>query len=513
MLRHYRRKRNFGRRLTTMDLLTHLPALQVVVPMLSAPLIVLLQPRGLAWAGATAVAVLSFAIAVALTIAVLDGQTIEYAMGGWPAPYGIALSVDAFSALVLLVITGAAAAALLAAKPSIDQQIEIERQPLFYSAWLLVLSGLVGIVVSADAFNIFVFMEISSLASYILIAGGPDRRALPAVFKYLMMGTIGATFYLIGVGLIYMMTGTLNLADMEARIGDVTDINPILVAAGFITIGLALKAAVFPMHVWVPNAYTHAPHMVTVFLAACATKVALYVLIRFDYMVFQATLDAHEIQFAMFMMPLAILGILIASAVAMFEGHLKRLLASSSIAQIGYILLGVSFVSIAGLSASAMHIFNHALAKGGLFLAVACLAYQYRDLRLNQLGGASARMPWTCAAFVVCGLSLIGVPGTAGFISKWMLINAALESGPWGWGLVAIILISSLMAVVYIWRIVEALYFQAPVEGKTPLPEAPMQLLLITGLIAVMNIYFGIFPQVPLELANSAAALLLEGSR
>ncbi|MGK0446198.1 MAG: multicomponent Na+:H+ antiporter subunit D, partial [Bermanella sp.] len=226
-----------------MDLLAHLPALQVVVPMLSAPLIVLLQPRGLAWAGATAVAVLSFAIAVTLALAVLDGQTVEYAMGGWPAPYGIALSVDAFSSLVLLVITGAAAAALLAAKPSIDQQIEAERQPLFYSAWLLVLSGLVGIVVSADAFNIFVFMEISSLASYILIAGGPDRRALPAVFKYLMMGTIGATFYLIGVGLIYMMTGTLNLADMEARIGDVIDINPILVAAGFITIGLALKAA------------------------------------------------------------------------------------------------------------------------------------------------------------------------------------------------------------------------------------------------------------------------------
>ena len=496
-----------------MDLLAHLPALQVVVPMLSAPLIVLLQPRGLAWAGATAVAVLSFAIAVTLALAVLDGQTVEYAMGGWPAPYGIALSVDAFSSLVLLVITGAAAAALLAAKPSIDQQIEAERQPLFYSAWLLVLSGLVGIVVSADAFNIFVFMEISSLASYILIAGGPDRRALPAVFKYLMMGTIGATFYLIGVGLIYMMTGTLNLADMEARIGDVIDINPILVAAGFITIGLALKAAVFPLHVWVPNAYTHAPHMVTVFLAACATKVALYVLIRFDYMVFQTKLDDHEVQFAMFLMPLAILGILIASAVAMFEGHLKRLLASSSVAQIGYILLGASFLSLAGLTASALHIFNHALAKGGLFLAVACLAYQYRDLRLNQLGGASARMPWTCAAFVVCGLSLIGVPGTAGFISKWVLINAALESGAWGWALVAIILVSSLMAVVYIWRIVEALYFQEPVEGNDQISEAPIQILLVTGLVAVLNIYFGLFPQVPLELANSAAVLLLEGSR
>ena len=494
-----------------MELIAHLPALQVVVPMLSAPLIVLLQPRGLAWAGTTAVALVSFAIALALTAAVLDGQTQEYAMGGWPAPYGIALSVDAFSALMLLVVTGAAAAALLAAKPSIDQQIEPDRQPLFYSAWLLALSGLVGIVVAADAFNIFVFMEISSLASYILIAGGPDRRALPAVFKYLIMGTIGATFYLIGVGLIYMMTGTLNLADMEARLGEVVDLNPILVAAGFITIGLALKAAVFPLHVWVPNAYTHAPHMVTVFLAACATKVALYILIRFDYMVFQTKLEDHQIQFALFAMPLAILGILIASAVAMFEGHLKRLLASSSVAQIGYILLGASFVSMAGLSASAMHIFNHALAKGGLFLAVACLAYGYRDLRLNQLGGAASRMPLTCAALVICGLSLIGIPGTAGFISKWLLINAALESGPWGWALVAVILVSSLMAVVYIWRIVEALYFGEPVEADSPRSEAPLQLLLVTWLVAILNVFFGLFPQVPLQLANKAAALLLEG--
>lgn len=491
-----------------MELTAHLPALQVIVPMLSAPLVVLLQPKGLAWAGATAAALVSFAIAIALTFAVLDGQTQEYAMGGWPAPYGIALSVDAFSALMLLVVTGACAGALLAAKPSIDQQIEHERQPLFYSAWLLALTGLTGIVVSADAFNIFVFMEISSLASYILIAGGPDRRALPAVFKYLIMGTIGATFYLIGVGLIYMMTGTLNMADMEARLGDVTDLNPVLVAAGFITIGLALKAAVFPLHVWVPNAYTQAPHMVTVFLAACATKVALYVLIRFDYMVFQAKLEDHEFQFALFAMPLAILGILIASAVAMFEGNLKRMLASSSVAQIGYILLGASLLTMAGLSASAMHIFNHALAKGGLFLAVACLAYQYRDLRLDQLGGAAARMPWTCGALLVCGLSLIGVPGTAGFISKWLLISAALESGPWGWGLVAVILVSSLMAVVYIWRIVEALYFQAPIDGEVHGAEAPIQLLLVTGLVAILNIVFGLFPQMPLALANGAAALL-----
>ena len=410
---------------------------------------------------------------------------------------------------MLLVITGAGALSLLAARPSIDRQIEQERQPLFYSAWLLALAGLVGITVSADAFNIFVFMEISSLASYVLIAGGPDRRALPAVFKYLIMGTIGATFYLIGVGLVYMMTGTLNLADMEARIGGVTDINPILVAAGFITIGLALKAAVFPLHVWLPNAYTHAPHMVTVFLAACATKVAIYVLIRFDFSVFQANLPGHQFQFSLFLLPLALMGILVASAVAMFEGHLKRLLAVSSIAQIGYIMLGASFLTQDGLVASLSHMFNHALAKGGLFLAVACLACHYRDLRLAQLAGAARTMPFTAAAMVVCGFSLIGIPGTAGFISKWLLIGAALEQGSLGYLLVAIILVSSLMALVYIWRVVETLYFKPPLVQADGPGEAPLQLLLVTWVVALANIVFGFLPQFPLALSTAAAKLLL----
>lgn len=398
---------------------------------------------------------------------------------------------------------------MIAARPSIDQQIDGDRQPLFYAAWLLALAGLSGIAVSADAFNIFVFMEISSLASYILIAGGPDRRALPAVFKYLIMGTIGATFYLIGVGLVYMMTGTLNLADLEARIGEVSDTKPILVAAGFITIGLALKAAVFPLHVWLPNAYAHAPHMVTVFLAACATKVAIYVLIRFEFFVFQANLDKHDLQFSLFLMPLALLGILVASAVAMFEGHIKRLLAVSSVAQIGYIILGASLVTHAGLTASAAHMFNHALAKGGLFLAIAGFACHYKDLRLDQLAGAARSMPWTAAVIAICGFSLVGVPGTAGFISKWLLIEASMNEGRFAWMLVTVIILSSLMALAYVWRIVETLYLKpAVVQAQGP-GEAPLSLLLVGWLVALANIVFGLFPQFPLALSSGAATVLM----
>jgi multicomponent Na+:H+ antiporter subunit D len=492
------------------DLAPHLPALQVVVPMLVAPLALLLGPRGLAWAAAAAASTLAFAIAVELTMTVLAGGPVSYLMGSWPAPYGIELRVDALSALLLLIVTGASALALVSGRQSLDAQIEASRQPYFYSAWLLALSGLAGIVVAADAFNIFVFMEISSLASYVLIAGGPDRRALPAVFKYLIMGTIGATFYLIGVGLIYMMTGTLNLADMEFRIHEVADQKPILAAAGFITVGLALKAAIFPLHVWLPNAYTYAPHVATAFLAACSTKVSLYVLLRFDFFVFQENLAGHAFQFAVYLMPLAIFGILVGSGVAMFEKNLKRLLAFSSVAQIGYMMLGASLVTVAGLTAGIVHIFNHALAKGALFLAVASFATIAASMRLDDLGGIARRMPWTFGAFVVAGLSLIGIPGTAGFVSKWYLISAAMEFGAAGLPLVALILVSSLMAVVYVWRIVEVACFGNPATVATDRRRLPPALLTVTWLAALANIYFGLDPDLPLSLSRDAASGLLD---
>ena len=493
-----------------MNLESHLPALQVVVPLLSVPIVMLLKPRGFAWAATTAASAVALAIAISMTSAVLSGAEIRYLMGSWAAPYGIELRVDAFSAVLLLVITGASTLALAAGPRSITDQIEVERQPMFYAAWLLAVAGLAGIAISADAFNIFVFMEISSLASYVLIAGGPDRRALPAVFKYLIMGTIGATFYLIGVGLIYMMTGTLNLADMEVRIHEVSDQAPILVAAGFITVGLALKAALFPLHAWLPNAYTYAPHMVTVFLAACATKVSLYVLLRFDFVVFQPNLAGHDIKFAYFLMPLAVLAIIFASTVATTEKNLKRLLAYSSVAQIGYIMLGASLVNQAGLTASIVHIFNHSLAKGTLFLAVAGLALRTSSLRLEGIAGAAKTMPWTMGAFVIGAFSLIGIPGTAGFISKWYLILAVLDRGMLGVALIIAIVVGSLLAVVYVWRVIEAAYFHAPPTDRPALREAPIELLAITWVAALANLYFGLVTDVPVSLASMAAERLQE---
>jgi multicomponent Na+:H+ antiporter subunit D len=295
---------------------------------------------------------------------------------------------------------------------------------------------------------------------------------------------------------------------MEVRIAEVSDQRPILVAAGFVTVGLALKAAVFPLHVWLPNAYTFAPHMVTAFFAACSTKVAIYVLMRFDFFVFQANLAGHVDQFAVFLLPLALLGILVGSAVAMVEKDLKRLLAWSSVAQIGYILLGAGFSSEAGLTASVAHMFNHALAKGALFLAVAGFGMYAGRLLLQDIGGVGRRMPWTTAALVIAGASLVGIPGTAGFISKWLLLQAAFQQGALGMVAIVVVVLSSLAAVYYVWRIVEQAYFGEAPEGAVA-GEAPWALLAGLWLVAIANIYFGLVPQLPLSLAETAAGNLL----
>jgi multicomponent Na+:H+ antiporter subunit D len=496
-----------------MSLAEHLPALQIVAPLLTAALVALLRQPLLAWAAACAASLLSFGIAALLTAAVLEHGVLSYAMGSWEPPYGIELRVDQFSVILLLLVTGSSSLALLAGRTSLLQEIVGERAPLFFAAWLIVMAGLCGIAATGDAFNVFVFMEISSLASYVLIACGKDRRALTAAFKYLIIGTIGATFYLIGVGLVYMMTGTLNFADMEARIALVSDQSPILVAAGFITVGLALKAAVFPLHVWLPNAYTYAPHAVTAFIAASSTKVSVYVLLRFDFLVFQGNLLGHAEQFAGFLIPLAALGILVASAVAMVESNLKRLLAYSSIAQIGYILLGAGMVSQSGLSAAILHVFNHGLAKGALFLAVIALGMRLRSLDLRDLDGIGRRMPWTMACFVIAALSLIGVPGTAGFISKWYLLSAAFDEGRIGLLLAGVIILSSLMCVVYLWRVIEPACMRSPSGEAANATEAPRDVLAVLGLAVALNLYFGIFADLPVTLADAAATELLRNLR
>lgn len=493
-----------------MTLYDQLPALVVVVLLFTAPITYMLRLHGFPWFSAMAAVVTSFFVACSLAATTMSGETIIYEMGGWPAPYGIVLHIDALSALMAMLITGASSAALIFGAKSLADEVGEETAPAFFAAWLLCTAGLVGMVITGDAFNIFVFMEISSLSTYVLISAGPDRRALISTYRYIVMGTVGATFYLIGVGFLYMVTGTLNTADLAARVGQVEDIRLVLVAAGFVSVGLAIKAAVFPLHSWMPNAYTFAPNAVTVFIAAASTKVSLYVLMRIDYAIFQNSITNHELQLTFFLVPLGVLALFAGSLLAIYEKNLKRLLAYSSVAQIGYIALGISMASVAGLTGAIVHMFNHGLIKGGMFMAVACLALRYRTVNVANLAGAGKAMPWTMAAFVVGGLGLIGVPLTPGFISKWYLVLAALDEGWLGAVLVAIILISSLLAVIYVWKVIEVAYFAEPRANAVPVTqEAPLAMLIPTWIVVLTGIWIALDTSVTVGLASLAAKSLL----
>lgn len=488
---------------------SQMPALVIVLPLLAAPLCVLAHRPVLAWLLYLITVWACFGIAFLLFVQVKLGGPISYAMGGWPPPFGIELRLDALNTVVLLLVTGIGAVSSIYAKASVAVEIARERAYLFYAAMLLCFCGLAGITVTGDAFNLFVFLEISSLSSYSLIAMGARRRALLSAFQYLIMGTIGGTFLLIGIGFLYMMTGSLNMADIAARLPAVADTRTVEAGLAFIVVGASLKFALFPLHVWLPNAYTYAPSSVTVFIAATSTKVALYALIRFLFTVFGVGYAFGELPLGDVLVVLAVAAMLSGSMAAIFQTNVKRLLAWSSIAQIGYIVMGVALATPAGITASVTHMVNHGIIKGALFMAAGALFWRTRSVSLNDIAGLGRAMPWTAAAFVVAGLSLIGVPATGGFISKWLLLEAVIASGHY-WLAVAI-LVSSLMALIYIGRVVEALYFRDAPEGRDVPGEAPLTMRLATWALVLANIALGVYATPLVASAQRAAQALLGG--
>jgi multicomponent Na+:H+ antiporter subunit D len=271
---------------------------------------------------------------------------------------------------------------------------------------------------------------------------------------------------------------------------------------------MSLKLALFPLHLWLPNAYTYAPSAVTAFIASTATKVAVYLLLRVFFTVFGESFSFEVMELDRVLMPLSVIAILAMSLVAMYQANVKRLLAFSSLAQIGYMVLGISFGSVLGVTAGIIHLFNHALMKGALFMAMGCVMYSVGSVRIEKMAGLGKVMPWTMAAFVGGGLSLIGVPATVGFVSKWYLVQAALEQGLWP--VAAVVLIGSLMALVYVWKVVEVAYFQSP-DPDREIREAPLSMLVPTWILVLASFYFGIDASLTADVATQAAEALIGG--
>ncbi|MGW0824378.1 monovalent cation/H+ antiporter subunit D family protein [Streptomyces sp. NPDC002845] len=484
----------------------HLPVLQVAVPLLCAPLCVLLRSRIVAWLLFLVAALASLTCAVLLAERVDRTGALRYAMGDWQAPYGIEFVVNGFNTPVLLLVSLSAAVVAVYSRRSVEAELDARRAPLLYACLCLTLAGLLGLAITGDVFNAFVFLEISSLSTYTMIAMGRRRQALLASFRYLVIGTIGATFVLIGIGLAYAVTGTLNMADLAQRLTGSHDNRALQAAVVFVFVGLAVKMAVFPLHAWLPAAYGEAPSVVSTFVAATGTKVAIYVFCRFAFTVFGASLVFGAMPVDRIGLILAVLGILAGSAAACFQNDLRYVLAWSSVAQVGYIVAGVSLATTAGVSAAYLHMIMHSVTKAALFATAGLLLLRLGSVQLSALAGIGRRMPWTFAAFAVAGLGLVGVPPTAGFVSKWALVTALVEKGQWP--VLVAMLAGSLLALVYIGRVVEVAWFREPPDGVEPL-RPPASMVAAIWFFVLLSLYFGIDASLPAHLADAAAEALL----
>ncbi len=485
----------------------HLPVLQVIVPLFGALIAALSRRPGPAWVIATAASWIALAISILLLQQVLTTGVISYHLGGWDPSLGIEYRVDDFNALILVLVSTIAAVIAPFARQSVAAEIAPDRVAWFYTMYLLSLTGLLGISVTGDAFNAFVFLEISSLSSYAVIALGRDRRALVASYQYLILGTIGATFYVIGVGFLYLSTGTLNLGLIAERLAAVEASRPALTALAFITVGISLKLALFPLHVWLPNAYAYAPSTATVFLSATATKVAIYLFARYLFSVFGAHFVFSQLPVTAILVTLSVAAVFGAAAVAVFQSDVKRMFAYSSVAQIGYITLGLAMATLTGLTGGIVHIVNHALIKGALFMALGAVALRVKTCDIDALAGIGRKMPLTFAALLVAGLGLIGVPGTVGFVSKWYLVVAAFQLGWWWLGL--LVVASSLITIIYVGRVIEAVWFREPSTIAADAVEAPLEMLIPIWLLAGGTVFFGLDTNLTVGVAAKAAAVLL----
>lgn len=501
----------------------HLPALIIMVPLCMGLVTAMVGRRGAGWYMAMGTTAATIAMAVQLLVNVLNtpGQSITYMHGNWPAPFGIAYVIDPLNGAILVIVALIAAIVTMYARKSVASEISVGKLHFFYGLWLFCITGLLGITITGDAFNLYVLLEISSLSTYTLVALGKDRnrRALTAAINYLVLGTIGACFYLAGIAYLYMATGSLNIADIAARMQDIyatwgTDSPQYqkTVIAGFalMAVGLSLKLALFPLHGWLPNAYTYAPSAVSALLASTATKVGAYAFIRVIFTLMGVDFAYHLLRTDVALLISSAAAILVGSWIAFRQTNVKKLLAYSSIGQVGYITMGFALGNVTGLTASVIHLFNHALTKGGMFLALGIVAYRIGNTKLQSLAGLGRKLPFTMGAFTAGGLGLIGVPLTAGFVSKWYLVSACLEAGRYE--LAGIVLVGSLIALLYTWKVVEVIYFGKRPDDAAPMREAPLTMLVPTLLLIGGSLYFGIDSSLSARIAETAARFVLGGA-
>ncbi len=473
-----------------------------LVPLVAAallPALTLKRPR-LAWAAALAVALATAAVAALLTAALVDSSALRYSVGGWAAPLGIELVFDRISAITV-VFSGVTALALVFSR-TLAAGLG-PRPALFHALVLVNLGGLNGFAVAGDLFNLFVFMELLSVSAYALVAAGRAPGSALAALKYLLPGAVSSLLVLFSIGIVFALTGSLNMADAGSRLAAADAQAATMLAVAAFAAGFMVKAALFPLHFWLPDAHSVAPGPVSALLSALVIKVGVIGLLRAGLLFGEAAAPA----LGQVLTLLGAVAIVAGAVAATVQRELKRLLAYSTVSNVGYIALGLGLATTASVAGSLVHVAYHGVTKAGVFLAAAALVERSGLHDIDDLRGLGHRMPWTATALSAGMVALAGVPPTAAFVGKWQIALGALEAQrPL---LIAVALGGALLALGYGIRVINTLFFRSPTHARVVAArEAPVSMVLPLILLVGLALSAGLSGALLIEFVRPVAEMI-----
>ena len=467
------------------------PALVVTAPLIGACLVAIAGwvRRSLCFPLAMASLLTAGLAALKLAWDVLVLGPISYHLGGWPPPWGIAYEVDGLNAVVLVMVAWAAVVNLVAARAWVGRMPEHKRGA-FYALYVLSATGLMGIVVTGDLFNLYVLLEIASLSGYALVAMGDERAPLVSL-NYVFLGTVGACFYLLGVGFIYIMTGSLNMADVARLLVGLRNSPVIWVAFCVIIAGVWLKAAFFPLHAWLPRAYSHAPIPAAGLLAPTMTKVMIYVMIRLMTGVFGVGWVMGVMGGAEVVVWMAVVAMIVGAIMALRGRTLRQVATWLIVSEVAYMVGGAWVGNRLAMTGAVLHLINDCAMTLCVMLAIGGLAWALGGEELGRLEGAFAKAPWSMGALVGAALAMIGVPPTCGFFSKWYLLLGGMAAGRWEF--VVGLVVSSLLNIIVFFRLFERALFTGESHHAPAMAEAPVAVVAPAVGVALGLVVLGLY--------------------
>ncbi len=469
----------------------HLPALLFLLPFLTAISLPMVGLKHREWCQPMAIAAVSAmsVASIANIVVVMDSGEIRYAFSGWAPPIGIEWVDDGLASVIMVTLSLLALISLINAGPTSSSALGQRIVP-YYTLILLLIAAVTGIVFAGDLFNVFVFLEVAALSGYALVgvAGG---KALVSAFRYLILGTLGASLYLLGVGYFYAATGTLNMADLAQRVPELLTSKAIVGGLIFMFLGLGIKMALMPLHGWLPDAYTHAPDAISPFLASLVTKVALLAWIRIMFWVVGANAEIEHVPVLFLLVELGALAAVVGAFLALTQHEVKRMFAYGGISHIGLILIGVGIGNPTGFAGGVFYLINDAVMQAALFFLAGAAMYQYGVRTIEDLGRLRGQAPWMTGALIIMAMSMVGFPPTGGFFGKWYIILGALEAQ--NYLAVAAVIISTVLTLAYFIKLFERIFRDTQPSSGIISVEAPLSMKVSIGVVSAAIILLGLF--------------------